>query len=288
MAAAIKSIRGLQNLANLEDFRADYNHLTTIDLSGLTHLDYVDISDCDVVGSNEHSLTTVNVEGCTSLVDIRIDDSNFSAGFPNLSTCTSLEYFDADQCGIQGTLDLSNVPALNGFDLFGNTGLTNLVLSSTQPLCDNGRSLSLNGTALTQESIDGILHACASGSINNGEFYCEDGPQEYPSEYGVEALRVLNGRGWTINVQQYSTKLILTSVNATSGDTCVALGNNNVNDPGGYIHKDTVLEVGNYLYDDFYLLTPKSDGWYGQNADGGVAYQVSGSNGLIVNSFVCD
>lgn len=284
---AIKSITGLQNLANLEDFRADWNHLSTIDLSGLTHLDYLDVSDCDIVGGGGNSLTSVDVTGCTSLITLYIDDSNFSAGFPDLSTCTSLEYFDADQSNIQGTLDLSNVPALQGFDLYGNSGLTNLVLSSTQPLCDNGRSLSLNGTALTQESIDGILHACASGSIDNGTIDCEDGPQEYPSEYGVEALRVLNGRGWTINVQQYSTRLILTSVNATSGDTCVALGNNNVNDPGGYIHKDTVLEVGNYLYDDSSLLIPISDGWYG-SLSGSIAYQVSGSNGLIVDSFVCD
>lgn len=150
--AAIKSIRGLQNLANLEDFRADFNHLTTIDLSGLTHLDYVDISDCDLVGTGTNSLTSVNVEGCTSLVTLNIDDSDFSAGFPDLSTCTSLTYFDADQSNIQGTLDLSNVPALQGFDLFGNTGLTNLIISSEQPL-GNGRNLECNGTALDRKSV---------------------------------------------------------------------------------------------------------------------------------------
>lgn len=282
--AAIKSITGLQNLANLEDFRADWNHLSTIDLSGLTHLDYLDVSDCDVDGTN--SLTTVNVEGCTSLVTLYMDDSDFSAGFPDLSTCTSLEYFDADQCDIQGTLDLSNVPALQGFDLYGNSGLTNLIISSTQPLGD-GYNLECNDTSLTQASIDGILHALASGSVDNGTFNCEDGEQGYPSEYGVEALRVLNGRGWTTNVQQYSTMLILTSVNVSSGDTCVALGNNNVNDPGGYIHKDTTLGVGTYLYDDSSLLIPISDGWYG-SLSGSIAYQVSGSNGLIVDSFVCD
>lgn len=285
MASLIVSITGLQNLPNLQNFNADWNALETLDLSGLTNLTTVDVSDCDELGSS--GLKSIDVTGCTSLQTLYVDDNDFSAGFPAITSCTSLQYFDADQCNIQGTLDLSNVPALNGFDLLGNTGLTNLVLSSTQPLCDNGRSLSLNGTALTQESIDGILHACASGSINNGQFYCEDGTQGYPSEYGVEALRVLNGRGWTINVQQYSTKLILTSVNATSGDTCVALGNNNVNDPGGYIHKDTILEVGNYLYDDFYLLTPITDGWYG-SLSGSIAYQVSGSNGLIVSSSVCD
>lgn len=264
--AAIKSIRGLQNLANLEDFRADWNHLSTIDFSGLTHLDYVDISDCDVVGSNDPSLTTVNVEGCTSLVDIRIDDSNFSAGFPDFSTCTSLEYIDARRCNL-GTLDLSNIPVLKGFNLFGNTGLTNLIISSEQPLGD-GRSLDCNGTSLTQSSVDGILHELASGSVNNGNFYCEDGTQGYPSEYGVEAIRVLNGRGWTINVQQYSDMLILTSVNATGGDACNALLANNVNEPGGYKHKDTIIEVGTPLYDDSQLLTPLAAGWYGYQGDG--------------------
>lgn len=285
--AAIKSIRGLQNLANLEQFTADWNHLAAVDFSGLANLTSIDVSDCDIVGGGGNSLTSVNVTGCISLTQLRIDDSDFSGGFPDLSTCTSLEFFDADQCNIQGTLDLSNVPALKGFDVFGNSGLTNLVLSSTQPLGD-GYSLGCNGTALTQASVDAILHACASGSAIEGTFSCEDGTQGYPSEYGVEAIRVLDGRGWNIAVQQYSNTLILTSPQATSGDTCVALGNNNVNDPGGYIHKDATLEVGSYLYDNASLLTPLADGWYGQNADGGIAYQVSGSNGLIVAQFICD
>lgn len=282
--AAIKSIRGLQNLANLEDFRADWNHLTSIDLSGLTHLDYVDISDCDTPGSGTNSLTSVDVTGCTALVDIRIDDSDFSAGFPDLSSCTALQYFDADQSNIQGTLDLSNIPALEGFDLYGNRGLTNLIISSEQPLGD-GRNLECNDTSLTQASIDGILHALANGSVDYGTFNCEDGFQDYPSEYGVEAIRVLDGRGWSINPQQYSDSLILTPSQATSGDACSALSANNVNDPGGYKHKDTIIEEGTTLYEDFRLINTKAAGWYGYQA-GGTALLVD-ETGVITSIVGC-
>lgn len=282
--AAIKSIRGLQNLVNLEDFRADWNHLTTVDFSGLTHLDYVDISDCDVVGSSDASLTSVNVTGCTALVDIRIDDSNFSAGFPDFSTCTSLEYFDADQSNIQGTLDLSNIPSLQGFDLFGNTGLTNLVLSHTQPLGD-GRSLDCNGTALTQASVDGILHACASGSVSNGNFFCEDGTQGWPSEYGVEAIRVLSDRFWGITVQRYSQGLTLTPQSATGGGACSDLLANNVTDNAGYIHRDTEVEVGNTLYDDTTLLITKAPGWYGWSPEN-LTLELD-ENGVITQITAC-
>jgi len=49
MATVITSITGLQNLTNLLTFNADWNSLQTVNLSGLTQLTNVDISDCDTL-----------------------------------------------------------------------------------------------------------------------------------------------------------------------------------------------------------------------------------------------
>ena len=57
MASVITSISGLQNLPNLTNFDADFNGLIAADFSGLTNLNYIDISDCDLPnGSNSLTL----------------------------------------------------------------------------------------------------------------------------------------------------------------------------------------------------------------------------------------
>jgi len=142
MAAVITSITGLQNLTNLNNFNADYNGLQSVNLSGLANLLYVDISDNDVPGLGTNSLTSVNLSGCTALQQLRLDDSDFSAGVPDLSGLTSLVWFDMDQCNISGSLDLQGLSSLEGFDLSGNIEITNVTISSSQPLGDGFESLS--------------------------------------------------------------------------------------------------------------------------------------------------
>jgi Leucine-rich repeat (LRR) protein len=127
--AALTSITGLQNLTNIREFHADYNSLTSIDFSGLSSLTLIDISDNEVPGDSTHSLTSVNLSGCTSLETLRIDDSDFSAGFPDLSDCTSLQWIDADDSYLSGSVDISNAPALRGFDFSQNSDVTEIIIS---------------------------------------------------------------------------------------------------------------------------------------------------------------
>lgn len=285
MAAEITSITGLQNLNNLAEFRADWNALETIDLSNLTNLTDVDVSDCEPAGGGANSLTSINLSGCTSLSTLYMDDSDFSGGFPDLSDCTSLLYFDADECSIQGPLDLSNLPLLEGFDLSGNSNLASVVITSSQPLGGNSE-VNLNNTALTQTTVDNILLELASGSVVNGTVRMNGVAVAYPSNEGLSAVRELSSnRGWTVAVVDYATALNLTNGFSSSAESCEASGSGSINTPGGYIHKDDTLIVGTYLYDDIQLFTTKPDGWYASTA--GVSYWVSGSNGLIVSSSVC-
>jgi uncharacterized protein YjbI with pentapeptide repeats len=110
MGATVTSFTGLQNLTNIQEFKADFNSLTSIDLSGMSSLIEVDLSDNDVPDESTSSLSSVNLSGCTSLERLYLDDSDFSAGFPDLSDCTSLYLIDFDQCNLVGSVDISNLP----------------------------------------------------------------------------------------------------------------------------------------------------------------------------------
>lgn len=199
--AAITTITGLQNLTNLDYLRLDggNNGCETIDVSGLTLLTYLDVTDMDIPDTSDPSLKYLNVEGCTSLISLYIDDSDFSEGFPDLSSAVALEYFDADQCNISGSLDLSNLPSLKGFDLSGNTGLTSVTLSSSQPLGD-GRSVELGSCALTETAVDNILVALAANAVDNGYVNLTGGTNAIPGATGLTAKTTLEGKGWTVGV----------------------------------------------------------------------------------------
>jgi Leucine-rich repeat (LRR) protein len=56
MQAKITSITGLQNLINLQTFIADNNSLTTVDLSGLTNLTYVNLQNNDLTETSVNNI----------------------------------------------------------------------------------------------------------------------------------------------------------------------------------------------------------------------------------------
>jgi hypothetical protein len=195
MGATITSFTGLQNLTNIQQFRADYNSLTSIDLSGLSSLTLVDLSDNDLPGSGTNSPVSVNLSGCTSLETLYLDDNDLSAGFPDLSDCTSLSYMDFDQCGLVGSVDISNLPSLEYIDFSQNFGLTELIISRNQPIGDNANEVTLNDCAFSQTAVDNILLELASGSVSNGYVGLENnngGTNATPGEAGRESLFVLN------------------------------------------------------------------------------------------------
>jgi hypothetical protein len=290
MATSISAITGLQNLPNLVEFDASDNYLESIDLSGLTNLEYVRLEDCSFPDGG-NSLTSVDVTGCTSLEYLDINDSDFSAGLPVLSSCTSLEYFDADDCGIEGSLDLSNLPALKGFDLSGNEGITEVIISSTQPIGEyidryEGNRLTFEGCSLTQTSVDNILQQLASGSISDSYVNLSDDGQDTmarPSIVGVEAIRTLYSRLWTWDTVNYANSLDITITHETELDAANDIGNP-LSDHGFFLIGET-LEVGTNIYADSNLLIAKEDGWFGYPTNS-TLYLVSGGNGLIVSSSV--
>ena len=199
MATVITSITSLQNLTNLQTFNADWNSLQTVNLSGLTNLINVDVSDSELLdGSGNPSLTGINLSGCTALEELRLDDSDFSAGIPDLSGLTSLRWLDMDQCGISGTIDISgsSFNNLTFIDLSGND-ITSIILPEA-----NLNNVNLNGNALTATAVDYTLQWLAGSSVENGNVNLAGGTNAIPTENSAAARAILLDRGWNVTVNQ--------------------------------------------------------------------------------------
>jgi hypothetical protein len=285
MGAALTSITGLQNLTNLQRFVADDNNLTSVNLSGLSNLNHVDVGDNELPGTGTNSLTSINLSGCTSLTYLRLDDSDFSAGFPDLSDCTSLEYIDFDQCGIVGSVDVTNLTSLETFDFAGNTELTELIISSTQPLGGGGELL-ISDCALNQTAVDNILVALASGSVSNGYIRIDndfgDGTNATPGEAGRESLLILSDRGWSFDVANGNHTMLTLAFEALEADICAS-----ANTGTYYIADESSIAVGNKLYTNQDAWNPADAGWYRLDGDGSIKFEVSGTYGEIISVDPC-
>ena len=197
MAAVVTSVTGLQNLTNLQNFNADYNGLQSVNLSGLTSLIYVDISDNDLLdGSGNPSLTSVNLSGCTNLQELRLDDSNFSAGIPSLAGLTSLALIDFDQCSISGIVDLTGLPALVELDFYGNTALTSIIIDDAQPI----QYFYASNCDFTETAVDDILVVLSNNGVTGGNVELDGGTSAIPSATGLAAKLALEADGWTVTV----------------------------------------------------------------------------------------
>jgi len=281
--ATITSITGLQNLTNLQVFAADYNSLTSVDLSGMSSLTEVDISDNDTVdGEGEASLTSVNVTGCTNITILRLDDSNFSEegddsiiGLSDLALCTTL---DLDQCGINGTLDLSTFVNLEVLDVEGNN-ITNLIIPDTfAPITE----LIAGDNALTQNSVNNIFINLDGSGVESGEIGISGGTNATPSGSGLDAAISLDGKGWSIFTNNAPG---LTQRNnwydaTDSGSVC--------NHTAGFntFYASGSLEIGTEAYAYNWGGVPTADGWYQPNDDiDFTLYFISG--GIITTTGSC-
>jgi len=285
MGAGITSFTGLQNLTNIQRFIADESPFTSIDLSGLTNLTYVDVSDGELLDSSTHSLTSINLSGCTALEQLYLDDCDFSAGFPDLSDCTDLEYIDFDECGIVGSVNISNFLALEYADFNNNTELTELIISKNQPI----NELLVTDCALNQTAVDNILVALASGSISNGTVRLnnndDEGTNATPGEAGRESIFILVSRGWDANnieVTNGNHTALTVAKELLEEDICASTYTITQ-----YIVSGSAIEVGNKLYQNSDAWMPAEPSWYRLDGDGSIKFEVSGSKGEIISVDPC-
>jgi hypothetical protein len=193
--SVITSIKGLQNLTGLVNFYADWNGLQSVNLSNLPNLVNVDISDQNLLGTGDNCLTSVNLSGSTAIEELRMDDSDFSGGIPNISPLTSLRELDVDQSEISGVVDLSMFPNLIYVDLNGNDNITAVTLFE-----QNLEYVNINQNALTEASVNDILQWLDGSGVENGYVDLADGTNAPPTGDGVTAAISLQGKGWEVIV----------------------------------------------------------------------------------------
>lgn len=196
----ISAFSNLQVFTDLVQLDSDNNFLTSADFSGMTSLTQIDVSDCEDPVTGNECLTAVNLTGCTGLQILNLDDSEFSAGLPSLAGLTSLTRLDVDGSQLSGTIDLSILPNLENCDLSDNSGITNVIISNTQPIGNGGSNLNINGASLTQESVDAILVALSENGADGNYVNLADGTSAAPSATGLAAKAVLEGIGWAVFV----------------------------------------------------------------------------------------
>lgn len=280
MSAPIKTLTGLQNLPNLRELRADWNALESIDLSGCTNLEWIDISDCDLTdGSGNPSLTQVNITGCTSLIELRVDDSDFSqngiGSIIGLAGASSLVAVDLDQCGISGAVDLSSLSSLETLDLSGNTGITSVSISSSQPILN----LYLGGCALTQSAVNSIVTQLAASTIISGYLDLSSGTNASPSVAVNAALATLDSKSWGQNYNYPASSLWNITANA---DPAVACSGDPMSGASLYTASGTLTQ-GNILYENALLTSYAQDNiWY---SDGSIRFQTV--SGVIQTPVAC-
>jgi hypothetical protein len=208
MAAVLTSIIGLQNLVNLEEFRADYNALQTIDLSNLSELDFVELGNNDILGTKLNSINLTNSPQVGTLSSRNADFSenglNSIVGFFDLD---DLETLDLELCNLAGTIDLTGFWQIINVDLANNGGIndgniTNILITNTQPI----NTFYAEGCNLTEEAVDNILVALSESATaqnrTGGGVSLQGGNNAPPSATGLSAVGVLQAKSWGVNITE--------------------------------------------------------------------------------------
>lgn len=213
MSAVITSIKGLQNTYNLVGFNADYSGLSTVNLSNLNNLTYIDVSDCNIPGTGTNSLKSINLTGSPNIVELRLDDSDFSGGFilPNLP---SLDWLDLDQCNLP-SLDLSVAPEVYWVDVSSNENMTSLNITG----CINLIDLDAYECALTEASVNAILIELDTQGNTGGYVALDAGTNAAPTGLGAAAVISLQDKGWSVYYNGPSITTTTTAVPTTTTTT---------------------------------------------------------------------
>jgi Leucine-rich repeat (LRR) protein len=211
--AQIVSMRGLQHLTSLTYINVDYNSLQTINLSNLPNLQYADVSDCDVPGTNISSLKSFNLSGSTNILELRLDDSDFSSGI-NVSNLVNLEWLDLDQCNLP-SLDVSGLSNLVYLDAWGNESMISLDISGCESLVD----LDAFDCALTEASVNAILIELDTQGNIGGYVALDTGTNAAPTGLGAAAVISLQGKGWDVYYNGPTITTTTTAVPTTTTTT---------------------------------------------------------------------
>ena len=178
-----KEIHG-HNCSNLINLDCNSNQLTSLDVSSNTAL--TDLN------CYNNQLTTLNVSGSTALTDLNCTYNQLTSLDVSSNTAlTNLNCYDNQLT----SLDVSSNTALTYLNCYDNQ-LTSLDVSSNTALTN----LDCNTNQLTQVSVDQILISLDTNGQENGYVDLTGDNNAAPSATGLAAQAFLEGKGWTVIV----------------------------------------------------------------------------------------
>lgn len=143
----ITDLTGIQNFVNLEVLDCSFNHLSSIDVSGLANLE-----DLTTYGNVE--LVNLNASNCVNLLLLFLDDNfNYPTNLQtiNISNCSSLTFLSVIESQLNN-LNISGCFGLTDLTIYGGE-LTNLDASGLSNIenleCPNNNLSSIDVTGCT-------------------------------------------------------------------------------------------------------------------------------------------
>lgn len=176
----------LTNLTSLEELYCPAASFTTLNASNLLNLLTANFPFAN--GNNQSGI--INLSGCTNLTDFSADEAY---GSYDLSDCSSLTTISSN-AGQASSLDLTNCLSLSTLTLADHYNLSSLIIDG----CTSLISVTVTGHLLGSEGVNVIL-------INLDSFGLEDGYVDVtsyngaePTGDGITAAANLVTKGWTV------------------------------------------------------------------------------------------
>ena len=119
---SISNLQGIKYFTALKELRCYNNPMTSLDVSGMTSLTYLDCAPTDSYTGTK--LTSLNVSGCTNLETLLCYNTNIS--LLSVSDCTNLKKLNCHNCTNLTSLTVINKSSLNTLNCMNCTALTSL------------------------------------------------------------------------------------------------------------------------------------------------------------------
>ena len=217
---SISNLQGIKYFTALKELRCYNNPMTSLDVSGLTALTYLDCAPTDSYTGTK--LTSLNVSGCTNLETLLCYNTNIYS--LNVDDCTNLKTLNCHNCPNLTTLSVFNKSSLNTLNCLNCTALTrlycykNALTSLDVTGCTALKSLKCYENA-NLATITGLADCRAITHLD-----CEDcSITSLPGVNNMSNITTLLARNNKLNALSVTYKSTLTNLNVRGNTTLTVL-----------------------------------------------------------------
>ncbi len=193
----IFSTLSLPNFISGRLYLTNTENLTNLNIPKFTS-GYFNINNFGLTSFNLTAFTNSVMLSNGSLEAYRIEQNPnlISIGIPNITQISGAQWIDSNP--VLTTIDVSK-QTYGGYGMrfYANPSLTTIITANHIDF-NFGNGIQASSNALSQQCVDSLLRACASGSTISGSFRSDGGTSSPPSAAGSVAANILINRGWEV------------------------------------------------------------------------------------------